>query len=87
MKPPSRVARAEPPREGPAEDPGGERQRVAVVRSLACSPDVVVLDEPTSGLGRDETAAVLELLMVSVVTTPAGVITRRTLPKVGPSST
>ncbi len=40
----------------------GERQRVAVVRSLACSPDVVVLDEPTSGLGRDETAAVLELL-------------------------
>ncbi len=40
----------------------GERQRVAVVRSLACSPAVVVLDEPTSGLGRDETAAVLDLL-------------------------
>lgn len=40
----------------------GERQRVALVRALATSPDVVLLDEPTSGLGADETAAVLDLL-------------------------
>jgi ABC-type transport system involved in cytochrome bd biosynthesis fused ATPase/permease subunit len=40
----------------------GERQRVAVVRALATSPDIVVLDEPTSGLGEHETAAVLALL-------------------------
>ncbi|MGH9019883.1 MAG: ABC transporter ATP-binding protein, partial [Acidimicrobiales bacterium] len=40
----------------------GERQRVAVVRSLVGSPDVVVLDDPTSGLGSAETDAVLDLL-------------------------
>ncbi len=40
----------------------GEGQRIAVVRALAVSPDVVLLDEPTSGLGRAETNAVLELL-------------------------
>jgi ABC-type transport system involved in cytochrome bd biosynthesis fused ATPase/permease subunit len=40
----------------------GERQRIAVVRALATSPDVVILDEPTSGLGASETAMVLALL-------------------------
>ncbi|MGC8499094.1 MAG: ATP-binding cassette domain-containing protein [Acidimicrobiales bacterium] len=40
----------------------GESARVAVVRALAISPDVVVLDEPTAGLGSPDTAALLDLL-------------------------
>ena len=40
----------------------GEKERVAVVRSLASSPKILILDEPTSGLGVDETKHVLTLL-------------------------
>ncbi len=40
----------------------GEEARVAVVRALAISPDVVLLDEPTAGLGASDTAALLALL-------------------------
>ena len=51
----------------------GEQERVAVVRALVTSPQVLLLDEPTSGLGGSETRAVLELLESSgasvVVTT------------------
>jgi ATP-binding cassette, subfamily C, bacterial CydC len=46
----------------------GERARVALVRALVTSPDVVVLDEPTAGLGHDETRDVLALLAASNAT-------------------
>jgi D-xylose transport system ATP-binding protein len=41
---------------------GGQRQTVAIARSLIGDPKVVMLDEPTAALGVEQTAQVLDLV-------------------------
>ncbi|WP_327086257.1 ATP-binding cassette domain-containing protein [Nonomuraea sp. NBC_01738] len=41
---------------------GGQRQTVAISRSLLGAPKVVMLDEPTAALGVEQTAQVLDLV-------------------------
>jgi D-xylose transport system ATP-binding protein len=41
---------------------GGQRQSVAIARSLLGNPRMVILDEPTAALGVEQTAQVLDLI-------------------------
>ncbi|MGS4886463.1 ATP-binding cassette domain-containing protein [Roseibium sp. MB-4] len=42
---------------------GGEQQRLATVRALACQPEILFLDEPTASLDPASTAAIEQLIL------------------------
>jgi ABC-type polar amino acid transport system ATPase subunit len=46
----------------PAQLSGGEQQRIAIARTLALDPEIVLLDEPTASVDPELTRGILELI-------------------------
>ena len=58
----TRIGLADKAQAYPSQLSGGQQQRIAIVRSLAMNPDVMLFDEPTSALDPEMVGEVLELM-------------------------